>query len=170
MKPMCEVRVPFELDKPRTLIFNYNTIAEYEEASGKFYWDTMMNLFDTQTRVSAKAVKEGRTTYGWVELLRELPMRDLRILLWASLHEYDKNGELFHPLSISQLSRYVDPNKTLEVLQALLKGHQANSPTKEELGEASAPQPEVPENGQPESAPGGNGGAVSIESLASALG
>ncbi len=177
MIPMAEVRVPFTLDKPRVLIFNYNTIAKYEEISSKangrdmFYWDTMMNLFEVQGKVAAAAVQQGKGQYAWVEVMRSLPMRELRFMLYAALHEYGARptDPPTWPVDITLLSRYINPARTVDVLKAIVEGHQANSPTKEELEASLGPPEKTAGEDRPERAPGESGGTASFELLEDAL-
>ena len=182
MTPICEKRIPIVLDKPRELVFNFTTLAKYEEESekayapkpGKSYWDTIVQITNTQSRVAAATIAAGKTSYMWSDVLKELPMRDIRIMLHAALMEYpDSKSDPVWPLTVGQLSRYIDPQRVVEVVEAIILGHQKNSPTKEELGEASAPPPEQqpePDLALQDNPPATNGGAASIGLLESALG
>ena len=57
-----EVRIPIELDKPRTLLFDLNAFAELEERFG-----SMDKAFDAMQKGSLKAAR----TLLWAGLLHE---------------------------------------------------------------------------------------------------
>lgn len=148
--PIAEVRIPVKLDRERDLVFDLNTMAIYEEKTKKFYWDTLMELFDLQQLAVDKAKAEWRAAhpdeelpkvvpYEYTDILRKLPMMDFRMLIWAACHEYDEQGNIIHPLTAVQIGRCLHPLESITMLGAILAGHVQNSPTKEEVGEAPAP-------------------------------
>jgi hypothetical protein len=121
-------------------------------------------LIDVQGKVIARALAEwrranpnkepkiGEIYYRYGNIAREVPMADLVTMIWAALHEYGKTrdpDEATWPLTLNRVKRLLTPIRALEILPLILAGHTANSPTPEELGEASgrpqlAPKPPAP--------------------------
>ena len=46
MNPIAETRIPIMLDVGRMMVFNANTMCAYEEATGKFFLDTVASLYE----------------------------------------------------------------------------------------------------------------------------
>jgi hypothetical protein len=148
MTPIAEVRLSIQLDKERALIFNVNTMSAYEQASGNFYWDTMLKLFEFYEKHQADLApdlpgekrSQAQMTRMGLEMLRHLSTRDLTALLWAATHEY--NGDVpFWPLTQAQVGRYLRPQDTPRILNLIIQGHTSNAPTRSELGEVSGAGP-----------------------------
>jgi hypothetical protein len=164
MTPIAEKRIPLTLDKERVLIFNCNTMVAYEEATGKFFLDTIASLYDAlkpllDARLAVKAGKTDQPMVTGMEVVRRVPMTQLRALVWAACHEY-KNDEPVWPLTITQVGRYIRLDNLVQVFQLFLLGHSKNSPTEKELGES---QPSSASLAEPAAAPQTNGGERSIE-------
>jgi len=146
MTQIAETRVPVMLDKERYMLFNANTMVAYEEATGKFFLDTVASLYDAlqpvfEARARKKAGAEEDDNANVVialRVMRRVPIRELRALLWASLHEYNAQGEPFWPLTIAQVGRLLKPGAVLPIFTSFMRGQSANAPTKEEMGESQA--------------------------------
>ena len=164
--PIAEVRVPITLDKERTMIFNLNTMAAYEEASGKFYFDTLVHLYEVYTNNTKVPVPiDGKPAeppmLNPLTIIRQVSMKDLRDLIWAATHEYDAKDEPRWPLTRSQVGRYLSSTTMPRYLNAVLIGHAANSPTQAELGEVSAAARTADAPASGDQTPHGNGGVPS---------
>lgn len=149
---LAEVRIPIVLDKPRTLIFNLNTMLAFEQISGRFYFDALLELLEIygQATQEARDLKI-RLNPVWdgtdpndplklniLKLLRRVSMGTLKFLVWAALHEYTKDDEPKWPLSVGAVGRMILPVRVPEILNLLVQGHTSNSPTSNELGEADS--------------------------------
>jgi hypothetical protein len=155
--PIAEMSVPIFLNgKSHTMRFNANTMVAYEEATGKFFMDSVASLYDVMRpmmdaaaaqRISKDPDELKKLKIDVLPILRKVPMRDLRALIWAALHEYDENDVAHWPLTIEQVGRALGPQDIIRVFSAFLRGNSANSPTKEEAGESQARSEAVPESG-----------------------
>ena len=146
--------------------FSANSMVAYEEATGKFFLDTVASLYDVM-RPLIEAQKAGLpANANPLEIVRNVPMKDLRALIWASLHEY-VNDEPVWPLTIHQVGRMLQLNDIPRVFTAFLKGQSKNSPTTEEMGESQTP-PVLP-NPRVTSKEADGGGERSIELPADAF-
>ncbi len=149
---LAEVRIPIDLDGPRTLVFNLNTMMAFEQMSGRFYFDALMELLELYANAS-KVARDKKLALNpqWdgtdpkdplrldvVTLLRKVSMATLKSLVWASLHEYNENDDPKWPLSIGTVGRLITPLKVPELLNLVVQGHTSNSPTPGELGEAGS--------------------------------
>jgi hypothetical protein len=150
LNPIAERRVPITLGGvERVLVFNLNSFTAYEEATDKFFLDTVATLYDVVTAAREKAIAakdlnaNGDPRINPLEVIRHVSMKALRALLWASLHEYDKSGEPHWPLTISQVGRLLQPEDIVPVFTSFLKGQSLNSPTREEMGESAAQLPKA---------------------------
>lgn len=181
MTPIAEVRIPIQLDKDkegrwiqRSLVFDANTCVAYDDVSGKFYWDTIARFFavysmpelrPTATVVNAKGISvptQAEASRIAIATLRHVPSKDVLQMAWAALHEYDKMDNPVWPLTLSQLGRLVKPVKMAGLMAMLVNGHSANSPDKDELGEASGAGPVlVPTPAEATQSPAASGGAPS---------
>jgi hypothetical protein len=141
---IAETTVPIEIGgQKRLMYFNGNTMTAYEQATGKFFLDTLAKLYDVM-RPILEASKNGNGKPSGVdgmEIMRHVSMTDLRALLWAALHEYGPNDEPRWPLTIGQVGRLITPSSVSGIFSAFLRGQAANSPTSEELGESVPPAP-----------------------------
>lgn len=148
MTPVAEVRLSILLDRERALIFNVNTMSAYEQATGNFYWDTMLKLFEFHERNQAELKPDvnGRRSLAQqirmgLEMLRHISTRDLASLLWAACHEYEGDVPKW-PLTVAQVGRYLKPQDTPRILNLIIQGHSSNNPSRDELGEASGAGPQ----------------------------
>lgn len=150
MTPIAEARLSIHLDRERAMIFNFNTIRKYEE-SGKPYWDTMINLFDTyenlQKEIEGLGTAPTARQIGRLNLsvLAHISMTDLQTLVWASVHEYGgpKKKTAIWPLEMDEMGMYLHPSRSGELLRLVAKGYMQNAPSKEELGEVSGAGPQI---------------------------
>lgn len=148
MANIAESRIPIMLDKQRIMIFNANTMSAYEEATGNFFLDTVARLYEAlkpsfdKAREDAK--KEGVELSEVIslkplEIARRIPMKELRALVWAAVHEYKEDDVPFWPLTINQIGRYISTSNVASIFLTFLKGQANNSPTEGEMGESPAP-------------------------------
>jgi len=161
----AEIRVPVMLDKERFLIFDANAMEAYEEATGKFFLDTVASLYEAMRPVVEMQQKKLKVSN--MQLTRHIPVKFLRALVWATCIEYDKDDTPSWPFTLNQMGRVLLPHMILPVFTAFLKGASANSPTTAELGESQA----LPKaNGtQEEQTEADGGGEPSIDVPASAF-
>ncbi len=182
MTPIAEVRIPVELDRdartgaylPRSLVFNVNTMAAYEEKTGKFYWDTVLKFSEIQGKYGYR-LETGETVPSQAEMrrsstdiIRRIRVADIHAMLWAALHTYDAQDNPKWPLTLAQIGRLIMPFDTAKFLGLILKGIQANSPTNAELGEVSG-GPTLVKPAEPPTTQEESGGEASIELPASAF-
>jgi hypothetical protein len=168
-------------------------MCAYEEATGKFFLDTVASLYDAMAPAIQSAAKQAtlgaETAQGAIagldtggsgtpvplaslgqqaaksspfDIVRKVPMRDLRALLWAALHDYNQNNEPTWPLTINQVGRLLSIADVLPVFTAFLKGQASNQPSKDEMGESLPVAPGVAPPEQP-TTPAAAGGDRSIE-------
>ena len=180
----AETKVPIELGtdsngKPitRILIFNANTMCAYEEATKKFFLDTVTSLYDAmRPALDAQKTVEAETSSvpatNAFNIIHKVPMKDLRALIWAALHEYDRDDNPVWPLTIGQVGRLIQLQDVPRVFNAFLRGQIKNSPSTEELGESrasSAPAAPNPLGGATLKTGAESGGERSIELPADAF-
>jgi len=158
---ILETRISIKLGgEDRVMLFNANTFAAYEEATGKFFLDTAATLFDAMKPFlearKARALRAAGATEDLAvpdttvfDVLRKVSIKDLRALLWASLHVYDAHGEPSWPLTVHEVGRLLRPADIPPIFTAFLNGQAANSPTAEEVGESKAPPRKLFVNGAP---------------------
>lgn len=138
---LAELVIPIELgDKKLNMRFSANSMVAFEQVTGKFFMDTVSALYDTifpkgHLDADGNAVK---VTVTGMEIVRRISMEDLRALLWASFHEYDKNDEPVWPLTISQVGRRLDFKNVIPIFVKFLTGVSANSPSRTDMGESQA--------------------------------
>lgn len=132
---IAETRVPVHLgDRDYMMIFNCNTMVAFEEVTGKFFLKTCSSLLMT-------AFPEGPDKPMIVNvgsLLAKVSMQDLRALLWASIHEYDKDDNPVWPLTLNQIGRLLKLQDILPIFKSFMTGQSANNPTETEMGESQA--------------------------------
>jgi hypothetical protein len=172
---IAEARIPILLGgKKFVMRFSANTMCAYENATGKFFMDTVSRLYEIMFPKGHED-KDGKLVavrVSGMDIIRRVSMVDLRALLWAAIHEYDKDDEPTWPMTISQVGRQLNFQNIVPIFISFLTGASANSPTKEELGESSAVTESSPTQRSAESSPPSsavNGGATGIELPAGAL-
>jgi hypothetical protein len=169
----------------RQLYFNANTMCAYEEATGKFFLDTVSRLYDVlreNVPQLQKAVNDGTSVIEMPKdpteaaarnrkisgaILRKVPMTDLRALIWAACHKY-QNDEPVWPLTLHQVGRLITPLAVPRLFLAFITGQVSNAPTPQEMGESQPPQKEP--QAEASGAPQKNGGELSTALLEDALG
>ncbi len=145
----AETTVNLELGgKTHTLRFDANSMAAYENATGKFYLETVAQLYDAmRPAIEARAAateadsvaKEPAVAVSAFDIIHKVPMRDLLALVWAGMHEYDAKDDPVWPLTLNQVGRLIQLQDVPRVFTAFLHGQVKNSPSAEELGESRAP-------------------------------
>lgn len=148
LKLIAEVRVPIELNGDSyTMCFDANAMAAYEDATGEFYLDALAKLYDALKPALAPTVEDSESAAltRSFEVVRKVPIKCLRALLWAAIHEYDKDDNPHWPLTLNQVGRLLQVSDVTRVFLAFLRGQTKNYPTKEEMGESLAVVKEAPD-------------------------
>lgn len=154
LDPVAEVRSTIKLGgEDIQLCFNCNTMVAYEQVTKKFFLHTVSELLSAMYP-QGLGEKAAKNPY---EILSKVSMADLRALLWASMHDYDKDDNPVWSLTIHQVGRLLSLSDLVPAFSTFLKGQVANNPTKSEMGESQAEEntmklvPEtpsiIPENG-----------------------
>ena len=108
---VAEMRIPVTLGgRERVMRFNANTFIAYEQSTGRFFMDTVSNLYEIMFPKGHEDVK-GKPVPVRIsgrDVLRKVSMVDLRAMLWASMHEYDAQGEPLWPDTEAQVGRCLD--------------------------------------------------------------
>lgn len=134
----AEDRVPIKLGKnDLTMVMNFNTMKAYERVSGKLYFDSLLNLNTLYIEEMKKALLAGKATMSYMGIARRVSATDLGQMLWASLHTYEGKKPIWR-LTEEEVYRLIKPHEMPRILKAVLEAHSANSPNKEELGEADS--------------------------------
>ncbi len=176
--PIAETRLTIYLDRERELIGDVNWLRGYERASGKFYWDTMLHLFEfaeKQQRELPADLPDGKRSIAQqtrmgLQMLRHVSVDDLAMLLWAACHEYHGKKTVW-PLTVDEVGSFLRPQETFRILNLIIQLHQQNSPDRNELGEAKGAETrKVVTIAEAAPREAERGGAVYIESLSDAFG
>lgn len=112
------------------LVFDVNTFAAYEKATDKFFFDAIFRLVDVLN--SFPKTEKGMVRIDPMKMLKAVSITDLRALVWAACHDYDKNDEPVWPLSINQVGRMIHFGNVMPIVSALIAGQTANYPTAED--------------------------------------
>ncbi len=144
---IAETRVLVRLGgQDRAMCFDANTFVAFEQSTGKFFMDVVSNLYEMmfpKGHVDTSGAPVPVKVLG-IDIVRKISMEDLRALLWSSFHDYDANDNPVWPLTINQVGRLLNFQNVIPIFVKFLTGVSANSPTKEELGESSAPASATP--------------------------
>lgn len=163
--------VEIEPGKKEGLYFNLNTMAEFEDRSGKRFLEATVGMMAKIAESSVEAVKAWRAlhpdeeipkpdadgqmpepfrTMGATAAFRHVSMADMRNLLHAAIQRYRPDGEVSYPYSAGQIGGIVDLEKWGELLPHLMKGIKNNQPTKDDVPPAVLEANEKrPTNGVP---------------------
>ena len=168
----AELVVPVQLGtKEYKMRFSANTMCAFENATGKFYLDVVQKIYEIMFPKGHEDA-EGNIVpvrVSGADILRKVAMSDVRALLWASLHDYDKDDNPIWPLTINQVGRQLTFHNVIPIFIKYLTGASSNSPSKSELGESQAEaKNKTHENGFPPIIPD-SGGEHGIELPAGAL-
>lgn len=165
LNPIAEVRSTIKLGgRDRTLVFNCNTMVAYEQATGKFFLQTVSDLV---TAAFPSGMEKGIVKSPY-EILRKVSMADLRALLWAAMHEYDKEDNPIWPLTLNQVGRLLLFQDIIPAFNSFLVGQVGNNPTRKEMGESQAESEKTIPTGAPQNTPE-TGGERGIELPADAF-
>jgi hypothetical protein len=157
---IAEKRIPVKIgEKTYTLVFDVNTMCAYEEATGQFFLEACTEIMEIVFPAGTEKDKTVRVSPS--ALVSKLSIIKLRALLWASMHDYDKNDNPVWPLTISQVGKLIDIQNIVEVFREFLRGNAQNQPSKETLGESQADVETKPQSDEPQDPM--NGGNRSIE-------
>lgn len=125
------------LDRQRNMVFDANAYSAYEEATGKFFLDTLSQLQEMSGKFLADQSDEQRARI----VMRGLSVRDIRALVWAACLHEDPD------LTLDEVGSYlVTIGHIMGAFTAVFRGVNANEPGPEELPETAAV---VTEGGEP---------------------
>lgn len=145
---VVEMRIPVTLGgRERVMRFNANTFIAYEQSTGRFFMDTVSNLYEIMFPSGHEDAtgKPKQVRISGRDVLRKVSMIDLRAMLWASMHEYDAQGEPVWPETEAQVGRCLDFHNVVPIFVKFLTGVSSNSPSADELGESTeAPKAAAP--------------------------
>ena len=119
--------------RERRLVFNLNTYADYEAATGRFFFDTMGKLVQALDEVipASDNGKPPEVQPGMVlRLLSRISVVDLRAILWAAVKQSEPG------LRVEEVGDWVDHRNLVSLLTGLLMGEAQTRPTEEEMKEA----------------------------------
>lgn len=121
------------------LYFDLNTFSAFEDETGRFFLDFIVELQEAITSLAMKQVAESNganpstetvaaTPTTALQFLRKVPIKQLRAFIWAALHTYDKHGEPVWPMTVGQLGARIDHTNIMELIPAIMKGSKDNLP------------------------------------------
>jgi hypothetical protein len=121
--------------KTRRMVFDLNTFAAFEEAAGPdvLFIDAVSALYEAIKRIQ-ESKPDGGLDFSFadaVQLMRALPMSQIRALVWAALHSDDPS------LTVVDVGRMIHPANLMGIIRALLSGQAANAPEQDD----AAPDP-----------------------------
>ena len=153
--PFAETTIPIQLDRKRVMVFNSNTMAAYEQATGKFFLDVIAILYDVNLKIQelrleleaspeweALTEEERKRRFGTAAfkiVATHVRVEDLRAIVWAAIHEYDRDDVPTWPLSIHKIGRLLGTEMLVGLVPLIVRGQAENSPSKEEAGESARP-------------------------------
>ena len=153
-----------------TLLFDLVTMDKFEEISDCSFLDFVIRMQKavTEAGLGNKKAMEKLTPEQAMEkftpVLGKIRVKDIRALLWASMHTYDDtlaDPPPVWPMSLNQLSRIVDIESISGILLPLwTASNQSVNPIKNETPTNEPQVIPLP----PESSRGTNGGAESGQS------
>lgn len=135
--------IQIELDKKRTLVFDMNTFAAFEEATGgQSFFEVVTRLMTTINSFPEVTDESGNKTrkIDPVALFKVIPVREIRALVWAALHTYDAQDDPHWPLTINQVGRLIHLGNVAQIALATMTGQLRTNPTAEELEAAGEEQ------------------------------
>lgn len=145
------VTISLQGDKYK-LFFDLNTFSAFEDVTGRFFLDFIVDLQEAISSLATKHVNEaaGNVTdisaspSTALQFLRKVPIKQLRAFIWAALHTYDRDGEPQWPMTIGQLGSRIDHTNIMELIPAIMKGSKDNLPEPKpvsEEGDSEDPRP-----------------------------
>lgn len=143
----------------RSLYFDLNTFAAFEESTGRFFLDFLASL---QT-----ATQDAQVNKDPMRFLGKLGLKDIRALAWAAMHEYDAHDNPVWPLTLQQVGRLINIDNIKTVIPALMQGAITNAPDEDDLGPAPSRPPEPGGVGSPPGDGGDKFGPTDDEVLGS---
>jgi hypothetical protein len=144
-------RASILLDKQRYMYFDLNTYAAYEQETGKFFFNTVADVIDAIRGAQTTPESEGdeNPQVDPMKVMRRIGMRDLRALLWASLHRYElRKGKqvAVWDLSIDEVGAMISHLNVEAIFTAFISGYAQNSPQAEDLPPQPKPNGHAPED------------------------
>ena len=146
--------------KPRTLHFDFNTYAAFEEKTGKHFLEYISDL-------AAALAKAQRDEGSYVDVFRSVSISDMRALVWACMVEYDAQDNPTWPLSMATVGKHLTLPYMMSLLPRLMAAGSSSVPAPEEVRQAQGSEPTEDTDGEnptvpaPESSTPADGGKTS---------
>jgi hypothetical protein len=122
-------------NKKLTLIFDLNTFSAFEDITGKFFVDFLVDMQESVAKVQASALKRAAAKAEGLSappLSKEdairISAKDFQAFIWAANHTYNEKDESVWPLTMSQIGKLININTIPSLLPALLKSSTQNMP------------------------------------------
>jgi len=124
--------------KEYTLYFDLNTFSAFEDVTGRFFLDFLVEVQEALVKAFPGEAPEGTA----LQFIRRIPAKQVKAFIWAALHTYDSHGEPQWPMTLGQLGALIDYQTITRLVPQILSGAQANMPGKErEEGSAEEENP-----------------------------
>lgn len=138
MPDIAELKVPLKLGgQLRHMMFDLNTFAAYQEKTGRsFLADAADLLHVFEPGLIGEQISTPARPPSGLEVIAAVPMDRLKMLLWASIHDYDRDDEPVWPLTPGKIGREITLGSIPEIFGAFLRGNSGNLPEKQILGES----------------------------------
>lgn len=150
MNPTSKTTTITIAGKKYELYFDLNTFSAFEQVTGRFFTDFLMDI--------REAFLESKEKKDQFILFRRIPVKDVRALVWAALHTYNSDDEPQWPMTINKLGRVLDISQLQNLLPAIMEGNAENAPdVKEESEESGTDRPPETALSNPESGGDGSG-------------
>lgn len=133
--------VEIELNgKKVKLLFDLNTLAAFEEKSGKNF----LKLLSELQRSFSEATENGKSDI--LRAISGVSVKDIHTLIWAASHGYGLDDEPTWEYSLSQVGRMLTIDKLMDIFPKLMTGTSESLPEKEKEEDSENPtHPKVQE-------------------------
>jgi hypothetical protein len=148
--------------KTYPLYFDLNTFEAFERQTGVFFLDFLASLGESiqslqaQVEGAADSSKDALRQVRVLDVMRRLSLTNIRALIWAALHTYDKSGEPVWPFTIGQMSRLIDVETMATLFPRLMtasmdniRGSSTDGGDSSTNEEGAALRPTLPETSTP---------------------
>lgn len=150
--------------KRYTLYFDLNTFSKFEEVSGKHFLDFLASMQEAAAVITAGKKKpktsskdQDESALAMFTFLRKLSIKDIRSFVYSAMHEYDREGEPYWPLTIGQMSRLITAGNMSEMVVLLMQGNSQNAPSSDDMGSSEESEKARPTIATGEETPVGGG-------------
>lgn len=119
--------------KDRSLYFDLNTFAAFEEVTGKHF---LLYLHELQSLAStAQSVSEAERAM----MFCRISMKDIRALLWAAMHEFNLEGKVVWPLTLEEVGSMLDIPTIVQLVPRVMSASADNLPPKTDTEDSERP-------------------------------